>query len=195
LPPRRSTHRGPRSEPGRLLTRVRIPPGAPDQQDRALGARQPQKVSETRAQRPRLPCGCGPSVGHFRLRVEGGQGRSRGGSWLAEALKAEAWQLRRSALDSRRSPGHKRLDLVKRCHGGVAWEGGEECAVCPTEADCLVHRESGEQAVEEARGKAVPPEGFNNPDHAARRYSWIKPPSTSLRSTGVRLVLRTCGVR
>ena len=27
-------------------------------------------------------------------------------------------------------------------------------------------------------------EGFNNPDHAARRYSWIRPPSTSLRSTG-----------
>jgi transposase-like protein len=28
-------------------------------------------------------------------------------------------------------------------------------------------------------------EGFNNPNHAARRYSWISPPSTSLRSTGV----------
>src|ERR1035437_1531625 len=37
------------------------------------------------------------------------------------------------------------------------------------------------------------PEGFNNPNHATRRYSWIKPPSTFLRSTGVRLVLRTCG--
>ncbi len=28
-------------------------------------------------------------------------------------------------------------------------------------------------------------EGFNNQDHAARRYSWIRPPSTSLCSTGV----------
>jgi len=38
-------------------------------------------------------------------------------------------------------------------------------------------------------------EGFNNLDHAAQRYSWIRPPSTSLRSTGVRVVLRTCGAR
>ena len=38
-------------------------------------------------------------------------------------------------------------------------------------------------------------EGFNNPDHAAHRYSWIRPPSTSFRSTGVRVVPRTCGVR
>ena len=34
-------------------------------------------------------------------------------------------------------------------------------------------------------------EGFNNPNHAARRYSWIKPPSTSLRSTVVRGVPRS----
>ena len=39
------------------------------------------------------------------------------------------------------------------------------------------------------------PEGFNNPNHAAQRYSWIRPPSTSLRSTGVRGVPRTCRVR
>ena len=32
---------------------------------------------------------------------------------------------------------------------------------------------------------AADPEGFNNPNHAARRYSWIRPPSTSLRSTRV----------
>ena len=38
-------------------------------------------------------------------------------------------------------------------------------------------------------------EGFNNPNHAAQRYSWIRPPSTSLRSTGVRGVPWTCGVR
>jgi hypothetical protein len=38
-------------------------------------------------------------------------------------------------------------------------------------------------------------EGFNDPDHAAQRYSWIRPPSTSLRSTGARVVSRTCGVR
>jgi hypothetical protein len=38
-------------------------------------------------------------------------------------------------------------------------------------------------------------EGFNNPTHAAQRYSWIRPPSTSLRSTGVRGVHWTCGVR
>ena len=38
-------------------------------------------------------------------------------------------------------------------------------------------------------------EGFNNPTHAAQRYSWIRPPSTSLRSTGVRGVPWTCGVR
>src|SRR5664279_6350489 len=36
-------------------------------------------------------------------------------------------------------------------------------------------------------------EGFNNPDHAARRYSWIRPPSTFLRSTSVGVVLGACG--
>ncbi len=39
------------------------------------------------------------------------------------------------------------------------------------------------------------PEGFNNPNHAAQRYSWIRPPSTSLRSTGIRVVPRTSADR
>jgi len=37
-------------------------------------------------------------------------------------------------------------------------------------------------------------EGFNNSNHAAHRYSWIRPPSTSLRSTG-RVAPGTRGVR
>jgi hypothetical protein len=37
-------------------------------------------------------------------------------------------------------------------------------------------------------------EGFNNPNHAAQRYWWIRAPSTSLRSTGIRVFPRTCGV-
>ena len=43
---------------------------------------------------------------------------------------------------------------------------------------------------EESRSE---PEGFNNPNQAARRDSWIRPPSTSLRSTGGWVVPRTCG--
>jgi hypothetical protein len=38
-------------------------------------------------------------------------------------------------------------------------------------------------------------EGFDNPGHAARRYSWIRPPSTSLRSTVVRVAPGTWGGR
>ena len=48
---------------------------------------------------------------------------------------------------------------------------------------------------EVAAKAAAVAEGFNNPNHAAQRYSWIRPPSTSLRSTGVRGVPWTCGVR
>jgi hypothetical protein len=38
-------------------------------------------------------------------------------------------------------------------------------------------------------------EGFKNPNHAAQRCSWISQLSTSFRSTDVRVVSRTCGVR
>ena len=48
--------------------------------------------------------------------------------------------------------------------------------------------------LDHARWMAPTPEGFNNPNHAAQRYSWIRPPSTSLRSTGIRVFPRTCGV-
>ena len=41
----------------------------------------------------------------------------------------------------------------------------------------------------------APGEGFNDPDHAAQRYSWISRPSTSRRSTGIRMVPRVFGAR
>src|SRR5437660_10692540 len=58
-------------------------------------------------------------------------------------------------LNPRRPALGERLHLLQRRHSGVARIGRQQRAVGPTELERFLRRFAAEQAVEEARGKAV----------------------------------------
>src|SRR5664279_1383276 len=72
-----------------------------------------------------------------------------------EAGASCEWRERRSALNPGRAALGEGPDLGQAGHGGVTGVRGQQCAVGPAQADCLLEGCSGQEAVEEARREAV----------------------------------------
>ena len=60
------------------------------------------------------------------------------------------------SLYARGTAAGEGLDLFQGRHGRIAGECGHQRAVCPAEVDSFLFRCVRQQAVEEARGKAIP---------------------------------------
>ncbi len=145
-----------------------VQPGRPGRRGtRGCGASAPSPVPTTGAKSP----GRTAAVVVSRMRVTP---RSRGAATFAPPSKV-------AAADN--STGRSRGTLARRLTRVPPSFSPRAMTISPlSRSRCVV---SLTNEIRIACASSGHPEGFNNPNHAARRYSSIRPPSTSLRSPRV----------